>query len=43
MKEALKMEVGHAGIENNNILYIYGNAYEIVLKDVSLQLKIESV
>ena len=37
------MEGGHAEIESNNILYLYGNSYEIVLKNKQYQENVETV
>ncbi len=36
IKEILYIDAGHAELENNTILYIYGNAYEVVLEDENL-------
>jgi len=37
------LEGGHAEIENNNILYLYGNSFEVMLPDPSFQNSIETV
>ena len=37
------MEGGHAEIESNSILYLYGNSYEIVLKNKQYQDTVETV
>ena len=36
IKEILSIDAGHAELENNTILYVFGNAYEVVLEDESL-------
>jgi leucine-rich repeat-containing protein 49 len=45
-KEILKntcVEGGHAEIEDETILFIYGNAYEIVLSNPTFQESIEKI
>ncbi len=41
-KESI-LEGGHAEIENNNILYLYGNSFEVMLPDATFQNTIEIV
>jgi leucine-rich repeat-containing protein 49 len=45
-KEILKgtvIEGGHAEIEDDSILFIFGNAYEIVLSNLTFQESIEKI
>jgi len=37
------LEGGHAEMENNNILFLYGNAFEVMLPNQSFQDTVEEV
>ncbi|RZK10611.1 MAG: hypothetical protein EOO43_20085 [Flavobacterium sp.] len=37
------LEGGHAEMENNTILYLYGNAFEVMLPNTSFQNTVEEV
>lgn len=41
-KESL-LEGGHAEMENNSILYLYGNAFEVMLPNPTFQTTVEEV
>lgn len=43
MLKGTLVEGGHAEIEDDTILFIYGNAYEIVLNNKTFQEQIEKI